>query len=81
MLAATSAPSSELVQFTIYAPQYYRGKCKTTSFDSFKLTSVTIETVPGGTIPEVPLPAGVILLLSGLTGLGLLKRFKSKAAA
>jgi len=29
----------------------------------------------------VPLPAGLILLLSGLMGLGFLGRFRSKAAA
>ena len=54
--------------------------CKNyTAFDSFKLYSVTVETGPFGGPPEVPLPAGVILMLSGLAGLGFLKRFKSKA--
>ena len=55
--------------------------CKNyTAFDSFKLYSVTVETGPFGGPPEIPLPAGVILMLSGLAGLGFLKRFKSKAA-
>lgn len=65
--------------------RYRYGKCKEwdryTVFDSFKLASVTVETGPFDVPQEVPLPAGVILLLSGLTGLGFLKRFKSKAAA
>jgi hypothetical protein len=56
--------------------------CKNyTLFDSFKLASVTVETGPFDDPPEVPLPAGVILLLSGLTGLGFIKRFKGNAGA
>lgn len=58
-----------------------------TLFDSFKLASVTVsQYVPdpndGG--PVVPLPAGFVLLLSGLTGMGFFGRLKnklSKAAA
>jgi hypothetical protein len=45
-----------------------------TVFDSFKLASVTVATPP-----QVPLPAGAILLFSGLAGLGIFGRFKSKA--
>lgn len=40
--------------------------------------------IPGNDIPQVPLPAGLLLLLSGLTGLGFMGRFrvrKSGAAA
>ena len=36
--------------------------------------------IPGGNTPEVPLPAGLLLLLSGLTGLGFLGRLKSRRA-
>lgn len=56
--------------------------CKNyTAFDSFKLASVTVETGPFEGLTEVPLPAGVLLLLSGIAGVGLLNRVKSKAAA
>lgn len=65
-----------------------RGNCKEwdsyTVFDSFKLASVTVETVRVEIPPQVPLPAGLVLLLSGLTGMGFLDRFKnnlSKAVA
>ena len=34
--------------------------------------------IPGGNTPEVPLPAGLLLLLSGLTGLGILGRHNSR---
>lgn len=56
--------------------------CKNyTAFDSFKLASVTAFTGPFDIPPpEVPLPAGVILLFSGLAGLGVLGRFKSKTS-
>lgn len=37
--------------------------------------------IPGGNTPEVPVPAGLILLLSGLTGIGFLGRFKVKKPA
>jgi hypothetical protein len=37
--------------------------------------------IPGGNTPEVPLPAGLLLLLSGLTGLGFLARLKSRKAS
>lgn len=53
-------------------------RCRTQGYESFKLYSVTVETGPFGNIPQVPLPAGLVLLLSGLTGMGLLGRFKSK---
>ena len=63
--------------------RYRNGVCKNwesyTKFDSFKLASVTVLTDPGGSIPEVPLPAGVLLLLSGLAGLGFLGRFRNTA--
>jgi hypothetical protein len=55
--------------------------CKHEKFDSFKLASVTVETIKLEIPPQVPLPAGLVLLFSGLTGLGFLNRFKSKAAA
>jgi hypothetical protein len=42
--------------------------------DNFKIAEVLDAT------PEVPLPAGLLLLLSGLTGLGFLGRSRSKAA-
>jgi hypothetical protein len=65
--------------------RYRYGQCKSwesyTKFDSFKLASVTVETGPFDVPTEAPLPAGIILLLSSLTGLGFLKRFKSKAPA
>ena len=35
---------------------------------------------PNDLVPEVPLPAGMMLLLSGLTGLGFLARRRSKVA-
>lgn len=38
-------------------------------------------TWPKGGITEAPLPAGLVLLLSGLTGLGFIKRFRSKSVA
>ena len=34
--------------------------------------------IPGGNTPEVPLPAGLLLFLTGLTGLGYLGRHKSR---
>lgn len=36
--------------------------------------------ISGGSTGEVPLPAGVVLLLSGLLGLGFLGRFKAKSS-
>ena len=35
---------------------------------------------PNDLVPEVPIPAGMMLLLSGLTGLGFLARRRSKVA-
>lgn len=51
-----------------------------TLFDSFKLASVTVSQYvdPNEGGPVVPLPAGFVLLLSGLTGMGFLSRFKNK---
>lgn len=37
--------------------------------------------IPGGNTPEVPLPAALILMLSGLTGIGFLGRNKAKSTA
>lgn len=66
--------------------RYREGKCKEYMtykvFDSFKLASVTVETLPPppDTTPQVPLPAGLVLLLSGITGMGLFGRLKSKSS-
>jgi hypothetical protein len=62
-----------------------RGPCKWdryTIYDSFKLAKLEVEIVlppdPNQGGPVVPLPAGFVLLLSGLTGMGFLGRFKNK---
>lgn len=46
--------------------------CKRDKFDSFKLASVTVDYTSEAP-PQVPLPAGVVLLLSGLTGMGFIR--------
>ncbi|MDP1699423.1 MAG: VPLPA-CTERM sorting domain-containing protein [Aestuariivirga sp.] len=65
--------------------RYRYGNCKEwnsyTVFDSFKLASVTVDYTPPQTTPEVPLPAGLVLMLSALAGLSFFNRSKSKAAA
>ncbi len=45
-----------------------------TLFDSFKLASITVSTGPFEIPNEVPLPAGLVMFLSGLAGLGWLGR-------
>ena len=64
--------------------QYRYGNCKEwvsyKKFDSFKLASLTVDYTPPQTPPEVPLPAGIVFLLTGLTGLGFLRRFRGKAS-
>lgn len=50
-----------------------------TSIHAFELANVRAPGRNDG-IPDIPLPAGLILLLSGLTGLGFLGRVRAKAA-
>lgn len=63
------------------------GNCRAwdsyTVYDSFKLASITVQTItpPPDTTPEVPLPAGLVLLLSGVTGMGFLGRLRKNRKA
>jgi hypothetical protein len=55
-------------------------KIRLDSFNSDAFEYANFQVIEQNNAPEVPLPAGLLLLLSGLGGLGFLSRARSKAA-